>query len=159
MNFYLIETYKKKTQNKSKTCMSLILSENVRCQKLAHALWYYHVYIFTLFSCIVVNIPFLSSISAQTNFINIAGKGIHKAVIERAVLKNSPGKLAKALVRAVFSLEEMVATMVVQKKGREASGLPLRDQDKVLAIMSKFRMSALVYFTLTPLFEPNLCLR
>ena len=82
--------------------MSLILSENVRCQKFAHALWYYHVYIFTLFCCIVVNFPFLSSISAQTNFINIAGKGIHKAVIERAFLKNSPGKLAKALVRAVF---------------------------------------------------------
>ena len=80
-------------------------------------------------------------------------------MIERAVLKNSPGKLAKALVRAVFSLEEMVATTVVQKKGREASGLPLCDQDKVQAIMSKFRMSALVYFTLTPLFEPNLCLR
>ena len=138
--------------------MSLILSENVRCQKLAHALWYYHVYIFTLFCCIVVNFPFLSSISAQTNFINIAGKGIHKhkhkAVIERAVLKNSPGKLAKALVLAVFSLEKMVATTVVQKKGREASGRPLCDQDKVLAIMSKFCMSASVYFTLTPHLNP-----
>ena len=82
------------------------------------------VYILNLFCCTVVLFS-LSSIFPQTNFINIGGKGIRKAVIEKAVLKKSPCKLAKALVRAVFTLEEMVATTVVQKKGKEATGLPL----------------------------------
>ena len=71
------------------------------------------------------------------NRITIAGKHVHHSVIEKTMLKNSPRKLGKAMARAVFTVEEMRRTTVLQKKGRESTGLVLCDQAKYSAVTSR----------------------
>ena len=74
--------------------------------------------------------------SADTKlYVTIAGKRLHQS--DKAMRKNSPRKLGKAIARAVFAIDKMRHTTVLQKKGQESTGLPLCDQTKYSALICK----------------------